>query len=129
VSGERIGGGAMLPGAGPIGVNEAFEAAGGVRFEGEALVLGGEKIATNPLDGGGMRLLRVVAEAGALLDSHGKVGSNHGLEITEAADDGAIIPGVGVGRSVRVTVEEVTVIGRGVVKFDIGGGRVKTNHA
>ena len=86
----------MLPGASPVGVDKTFEAAGKIRFEGETLMLCGKKVAADPLNGRGMGLLRIVAEACTLLDGHGQVWADHGLEVTEAAHDRAIIPGVGV---------------------------------
>ena len=75
-----------------------------------------------------MGLLRIVAEAGALLNSHGEVRANHGLEIAKAANDGAIVPGVGVALRIGVTVEEVAIVGGRVVKFDVGCGGVKADH-
>ena len=106
VGGEGVRGGSMLPGASPIGIDKTFKASGEVGFEGETLMLGLQKIAANAFDGGSMSLLRVVAETGTLLDGHGEVWPNHGLEITEAADNGTIVPRVRVGEAVRIAVKE-----------------------
>ena len=88
------------------------------------MMLGGKEVATDAFDGRGMRLLGIVAEASALLYGHGQVRAYHGLKVTEAAHDRAVIPGIGVGRGVRISIEGVTIVGGGVMEFDIGGGGV-----
>lgn len=75
-----------------------------------------------------MGLTGIVAEAGALLHSEGEVGSDHGLEVAEAADDGAVVPRIGVGWGVGVVIEGLSAISRSVVRFDVAGGGVEADH-
>jgi hypothetical protein len=115
VGGEGIVRGAVLPGASPVGVNKTFEAARVVGLEGEAVVLGFKEITTDSFDSGCMGLLGFVAKAGTLLNSHGEIGANHGLEVAKTANDGAVVPGVGVWGSIRITVEEMAIVSGGVM--------------
>ena len=64
------------------------------------------------------------------MNGESEVGANHSLEGAEAADDGAIVPGVGVGGCVGIGVKWVRGVSGRVMDFDAGGaGRVETDHA
>jgi hypothetical protein len=75
-----------------------------------------------------MGLTGVVAEASALLDSEGEVGADHSLEVAEATDDGAVIPGIVVRQGSGIMVKRLPGIGRSVMCFDVARGDVEADH-